>query len=101
MAQNVLTFVLQLRKTPEKNLNQETDPTGDRPRTRCVRGNDVTPRPQQRSFFVDIRQLLGTHLAQTFSTATVPNFCLYSLLLFPLGMAILSLLRVCQSKSSW
>ena len=30
-----------------KTLNQEIDPTGDRTRARCVRGNDVTPRPQR------------------------------------------------------
>ena len=39
-----LIFVLQMRKTPE-NLNQDTNPTGDRTRARCVSGNDVTTRP--------------------------------------------------------
>ena len=29
---NFLTFVLQLRESPEKNLNQQTDPTGERTR---------------------------------------------------------------------
>ena len=28
---------------PRKNLNQETNSTGDRTRARCVRSNDVTP----------------------------------------------------------
>ena len=32
---------------PRKQLNQEIDPTGDRTRARCVRGSDVTPRPQR------------------------------------------------------
>ena len=32
---NLLTFVLRLREYPEKNLNQEIDPTGDRTRARC------------------------------------------------------------------
>ena len=44
-----LTFVLQLRENLGKNLNREIDPTGDRTRARCVRNNDVTPRPQRRS----------------------------------------------------
>ena len=35
---------------PRKNLNQEIDPTGDRTQARCVRSNDVTPRPQRWSF---------------------------------------------------
>ena len=43
---NFLTFVLQLRKSPGRNLNQETDPTGDRTLARCVRSNSVTPRSQ-------------------------------------------------------
>ena len=34
-------------ENPGKNLNQEIDPTGDRTRARCVRGNDVTPRRQR------------------------------------------------------
>ena len=38
---NFVAFVLRLRENPGKNLNQETDPT------RCVRSNDVTPRPQR------------------------------------------------------
>ena len=42
---NFLTFVLQLRKNPGKNLNQETDPTGISTRARWMRGNDVTHRP--------------------------------------------------------
>ena len=37
-----LTFVLQLRENPGKNLNQEIDTTGDRTRARCGRSNDVT-----------------------------------------------------------
>ena len=35
---NFLTFVLELRKNPGKNVNQETDPTGDRTQAHCVRG---------------------------------------------------------------
>ena len=42
-----LAFVLHLRENPGKNHNQETDPTGDRTRTRCVRNNDVTHRRRQ------------------------------------------------------
>ena len=41
---NFLTFVLQLRKNPGKDLNQETDPTGIWTRARWMRGNDVTSR---------------------------------------------------------
>ena len=44
---NFLTFILQLKKIPGKKLNQEIDPTGDRIRASCVRGNDVTPSPQR------------------------------------------------------
>ena len=37
---------LRLRKNPgKKNLNLETDPTGDRNRARCVRIDDATSRP--------------------------------------------------------
>ena len=42
---NFLTFVLRLRENPGRNLNPKTDPTEDGIRDRCVRGNDVTPRP--------------------------------------------------------
>ena len=38
---------LRLKKKPGKNLNQEIDPTGGRTRTRCVRGNDATPKLQR------------------------------------------------------
>ena len=38
---NFLTFALRLRENPEKNLKQETSPTGDRTRARCMRSNDV------------------------------------------------------------
>ena len=48
---NFLTFVLQLSENPGKNLNQEMDPTGDWTRARCVRSNDVTPRPRRWSYF--------------------------------------------------
>ena len=41
-----LTFGLQLRKNPGINLNQETDPIGDRTRAGYMRGSDVTSRPQ-------------------------------------------------------
>ena len=34
---------LTVETNPRKNLNQEIDPTEDRTRARCVRGNDVTP----------------------------------------------------------
>ena len=44
---NFLTFVLQLRENPGKNLNQETDPTGIWTRARSMRGNDVTPQKQR------------------------------------------------------
>ena len=37
-------------KTPEKTLTYEIDTTGDRTRTRCVRSNDATPRPQRWSY---------------------------------------------------
>ena len=36
-----------VEEKPRKKLNQEIDPTGDRTQARCVRGNDVTPRPQR------------------------------------------------------
>ena len=39
---NFLTFVLRLRESHGKTFNQETDPTGDRTRARCMRSNDVT-----------------------------------------------------------
>ena len=39
---------------PRKNLNQETDPTGDGTRTRSVRSNDVTPRPPHWSHIIAI-----------------------------------------------
>ena len=42
---NFLTFVLRLRENPGRNLNPKTDPIEDGTRDRCVRGNDVTPRP--------------------------------------------------------
>ena len=41
--QNFLTFVLQLRENPAKNLNQEIDPTGKGTRSRCVRGTTLPP----------------------------------------------------------
>ena len=44
---NFLTFVLRPRENPGKNPNQEIHPTGDRTRARCVRSNNVTPRPQR------------------------------------------------------
>ena len=40
---------LMVEGKPQENLKQETIPTGDRTRTRYVRDNDVTPRPQQGS----------------------------------------------------
>ena len=49
-ALNFLTFVLQLRENPGKNLNQETDPTGIWTRARWMRDNNITPRPQRWSF---------------------------------------------------
>ena len=45
-----LTFVIQLRKNPRKTLTTKTDPSGDWTWTCYVRGNDVTPRPQQWCF---------------------------------------------------
>ena len=44
---NFQTFVLRMREHHEKNLNQETNPTGDRTQVRLMRGNDVTPRRQR------------------------------------------------------
>ena len=44
---NSLTFVSRLRGKPRKILNQEIDSIGDRTRARCMRSNDVTPRPQR------------------------------------------------------
>ena len=38
---NLLTFIIQLRENPGKNLNQETGRTGHRTRECCVRGNDL------------------------------------------------------------
>ena len=38
-------------KTPDKTSPRKTDPTGNRTRTRCVRGNDVSHRPQSCSPF--------------------------------------------------
>ena len=43
---------------PRKNLNQETEPTGDRTRARCVRSNDVNPR-SQRWFCTYLTNYLG------------------------------------------
>ena len=44
---NFLTFILQLKENPGKNLNQETDPIGIWTRARWMRGNSVTLRPQR------------------------------------------------------
>ena len=44
--QNFLTFVLWLGENPGRNFNQESDPTGDRTRARCV---EVTMLPLDHS----------------------------------------------------
>ena len=40
---NFLTF----EETPRKKLNQKIDPTGNRTRARCIRNNNVIPKPQR------------------------------------------------------
>ena len=61
---NVLPFTLQLMKTPEK-LNQEIDPTGNRTRVRCMRGNDDTPRPQRQSKIICTKEKHCYHVVHT------------------------------------
>ena len=55
LGQSTRMNVLRLRKNPAKNLKREIDLTGDWIRARCVRNNDVTPRPQRWSRILIIR----------------------------------------------
>ena len=78
---NFLTFILQFRENPGKILNREIDPTGDRVRARCVRNNDVTPRPQRWSPMFTIlspkriinKRMFSSILPTVYYTDTLPT----------------------------
>ena len=50
-AQSFLTFVLQVRKNPEKTSPRKLVPTGDRTRVRCVTGAHASSWPTAMDFF--------------------------------------------------